>query len=56
MVKARSLKICPAKPCTNMRGTKTTTVVKVEALTAIPTSPAPSIAAARMPRPPSRFR
>ncbi len=55
-VSAWSLKSWPATPSTNTSGTKTATVVSVEAKTAAPTSCVPSTAARNSPRPSCRFR
>ena len=53
-VRAWSRKSCPATPSTKTMGTKTQIVVRVAAITAEPTSPAPRRAASRGGRPCSR--
>lgn len=55
MVKPTSLKSCPDMPCMSAMGRKTTTVVRVEAVTALATIPAPSSAASLKVRCSSRF-
>ena len=53
-VSAWSRKSCPATPSTKTMGTKTQIVVRVAAITADPTSPAPRRAASSAERPCSR--
>ncbi len=53
MVRDMSRKIWPERPGTNRMGTKTATVVRVDAVMAMPTSDAPSIAALTAPSPSS---
>ena len=55
-VNARSPKICPATPCTNTMGKNTAMVVKVDAMTAGPTSLVPRMTDVRKSSPSSRQR
>jgi len=55
-VSAWSAKSCRATPSTNTMGRNTQMVVSVEAVTAMPTSEAPFMAASKTPRPSSRNR
>jgi len=56
MVSAKGCAIFPAKPPASAKGTKTATVVSVEAVMASPTSTAPSTAATLRCLPPSKWR
>src|SRR5438093_1158327 len=56
MVSAWSRINCPARPSTKTSGRNTATIVSVEAVTAIATSPAPRLAARWGSRPSSRLR